>query len=120
MLTVDIHTDLYNAGMTEDGLEYHAECYYVIVKNDYGRRWRHEVTFFGASRVVSDDCVFFPDLRHSAIHKASVLLSLIRVHLEAGGKLNENHWSEMPAVYGSEAYYEGGEFEMSVWERSLA
>ncbi len=44
---VEIVCDLYHAGMTEDGSPYHAESYYLVIRDIKGKRLAHNMVFKG-------------------------------------------------------------------------
>lgn len=122
-MKVNVHSDLYNAGLTEDGREYHAEMYYVIAEDDVGHRWAHKTGFYSAARHSfcdeDGDGVVFEDLREEMKKRVNDLCSRIAAHLASGGTLDLDHWNELPPAYGSQAYQtEGGNEEMYQWERS--
>ena len=101
-MDVIVHSDLYKAGITEDGEDYTAECYYIILEHLDGRRWAHFKTFKGCQvhRDHESGCMFFEDIRKSAQYQCEQVAGLVRrkktVDLE--------YWSEIAPVYGSIAY----------------
>lgn len=101
-MDVIVHSDLYQAGITEDGEVYTAECYYLILEHIDGRRWAHFKTFKGC-QVHNDPETgfqFFEDIRKSSKYHCEQVAGLVRrkktVDLE--------YWSEIAPVYGSIAY----------------
>ena len=99
---VSVACDLYLAGRTEDGEDYHAESYYVVVERLDGHRLAHFKTFPGCIRHEDQDCgyVGFQDVREEAKADADNLVAAI----EDVGSINDDHWAEVDPAYGS-AYY---------------
>lgn len=104
-------SDLYIAGITEDGDVFEAESYYLIAETSDGRRFRHNARFDGAKEWQYDDCWGFEDIRDEALAKVERLL----VKVKASGTINLDHWVEICARYGSSAYSEA---ETIAWERA--
>lgn len=98
-------SDLYKAGMTCDGQPFIAETFYVIVENNNGNRFRHEVNFNGTNPEFSkdDDGVYFPDLRKEAASKAENLANKVNAALASGKGIDLSFWYEIDPVYGSSA-----------------
>ena len=103
-------SDLYNAGYSCDGHPFIAECFYVLVENDAGRRFRHAVTFQGTERLVCEETgdACFPDLRAEASAKAERLAARVNAALEAGVALDSDRWEEVDPAYGSDEYVDQG------------
>jgi hypothetical protein len=103
-------SDLYNAGYSCDGHPFIAECFYVVIENEAGRRFRHEVAFNGTERLVceetGDPC--FPDLREEASAKAERLAFRVNAALAAGVALDGARWYEVDPAYGSDEYQSQG------------
>lgn len=103
-------SDLYNAGYACDGHPFIAECFYVLIEDAAGRRFRHNAIFNGTERVVceetGDSC--FPDLRQEASAKADRLAARVNAALAAGNKLDAAFWDEVDPAYGSDAYVDQG------------
>jgi len=100
-MTVILVTDLYVAGITEDGVDYTAECYTVSIEAQDGRRWLHNTTYFGADTITTDEgFTLFADKRTRAKLEAETL----RKRVVAAGVVDLTHWTEAEPGYGSEAY----------------
>ncbi len=102
-MRVEVDTDLYVAGRTEDGSEFTAEVYRVSVVQPNGKRWVHNVTFEGAVKEMSPDGFdFFGDVRKSARKSADYLARRV----SGRGYIDTNCWGEGRPVYGSDYYCE--------------
>tara|TARA_R100001244_G_C5153124_1_gene129977 strand:+ start:121 stop:483 length:363 start_codon:yes stop_codon:yes gene_type:complete len=98
---VVVRSDLYVAGITEDGGEFIAENYYVHIVFESGQTLNHACIFPGAEVEVSPDGFnFFADVRSEASDTAERLAQRIR----NAGQINLDHWSAGPAAYGTDAY----------------
>ena len=104
--TAYVASDLFNAGYSCDGHPFIAECFYVLVENEAGRRFRHAVTFQGTERLVCEETgdACFPDLRAEASAKAERLAARVNAALEAGVALDSDRWEEVDPAYGSDEY----------------
>jgi len=114
-------SDLYLAGRKEDGVPFHAECFYVQVEAEDGRRWAHSLVLKGCRVEVSeeDGWSVFIDIRDEVRPVVEALAAKVNARLAAGGKLNKLHWDERSPAYGSEAYINGGaELETIMWEKA--
>lgn len=108
-LTFGIVSDLYEAGIQEDGVPFIAETYYILAEDEYGNRWSHNTRFNGCG--VSTDLEGLPhftDIRTNAKARAQMLLDRINA---AGGQIDLEHWSEARPAYGSKAYQEYGAYD---------
>lgn len=105
-LTVGIYSDLYCAGLTEDGEQFIGHIFFVSAEAPDGRRWVHAQSFKGVEEGFDEEFgyPYFGDVRDEATAKAEALASAVRAHLEAGGKLDLTCWNEADPVYGSNAY----------------
>lgn len=103
-------SDLYSAGHSCDGHPFIAECFYVMVENAAGRRFRHQVTFNGAERLVCEETgePHFADLREEASAKAERLAGRVNAALAAGLALDSGLWYEVDPAYGSDEYQSQG------------
>lgn len=103
-------SDLYNAGHSCDGHPFIAECFYVMVENAAGRRFRHQATFNGAERLVCEETgePHFADLREEASAKAERLAGRVNAALAAGLALDSGLWYEVDPAYGSDEYQSQG------------
>ena len=99
-------SDLYNAGYACDGHPFIAECFYVLVENVAGRRYRHQVIFYGTEQLICEETgdAFFPDLRQEASAKAERLTQRVNAALKAGVALDSACWYEVDPAYGSDEY----------------
>lgn len=108
MLQAFIGSDLFKAGVTEDGADYLGERFYVVVEAPNGQRWVHNVKFDSTKAVDGgeecDGMVFFPDQKQEAQDAIQILCDRVEAHLKAGGKLDPAMWSETDPRYGSDAY----------------
>ena len=108
--TAYVASDAYNAGYSCDGHPFIAECFYVLIENVAGRRFRHEAIFNGTERLVceetGDPC--FPDLREDASAKAERLAARVNAALAAGVALDRARWYEVDPAYGSDEYQSQG------------
>lgn len=103
-------SDLYNAGHSCDGHPFIAECFYVMVENAAGRRFRHQATFDGVERLVCEETgePHFADLREEASAKAERLAARVNAALAAGLALDSGLWYEVDPAYGSDEYQSQG------------
>ncbi|MNH59348.1 hypothetical protein D3C73_111780 [compost metagenome] len=108
MLEAFIGSDLFNAGITEDGEAVLAERFYVCVEAPNGQRWVHNVKFDSTKAVDGgeecDGMFFFPDQSQEAKAAIQILCDRVEAHLKAGGTLDPAMWSGTDPRYGSEAY----------------
>ena len=104
-LTFAPRSDLYQAGLTEDGEAYIAEVFYVVAQAPDGSRWAHDELFRGCA-VHHDDEGYevFGDVRDLALHRCERLTARTEAHVAAGGRLDPAHWNEIDPAYGSAAY----------------
>ena len=110
---VYVRSELYHAGITEDGAPFHAERYCVIAELPSGARWQHYRTFNGCRRWQHPEGYYvFEDARAEALLRARRLINRARRHLRAGGGLDLTCWHDIPAAYGSEAYIRAGQSEI--------
>ena len=105
-----VASDLYNAGYACDGHPFIADCYYVLVENEAGRRFRHNATFRGAESLICEETgeVNFADLREEASGKADRLAARVNAALQAGRALDSACWYEVDPAYGSDEYVSQG------------
>lgn len=108
MLEIMIGSDLFKAGVTEDGEDYIGERFYVMVEAPNGQRWVHLVKFDSTKAVDGgEDCdgmVFFPDQMQEAKDAIQILCDRVTAHIKAGGKLDPAMWVECDPRYGSDQY----------------
>lgn len=108
--TAYVASDLYQAGFSCDGHPFIADCFYVLIENTAGRRYRHAVTFRGTEALVCEETgdVCFPDLRQEASAKADRLAARVNAALQSGQFLSPTFWSEVDPAYGSDSYQSQG------------
>lgn len=110
IVDVSVVSELYVAGTTEDGQEYHAERYLVQVEYADGTRLVHNNYFNGCRyEFVNDEGYYGPlfhDIRPEAKVQAGRLAERVKAALDAGQDINPIHWQATYPVYGSEAYQE--------------
>ncbi len=99
---VYVECDLYLAGLTEDGEEYQAESYYVVIERLDGHRSAHNTCFNGCIRHENVDNGFigFQDIRKEAKKQANILVSRIIDR----GEIETDRWIEITPSYGSDYY----------------
>jgi hypothetical protein len=109
VVNVEVGSDLYLAGRTEDGLDYTAEVYIVVVEFADGTRWAHKTSFRGCEVEVDneDGYKFFKDVRDAAQAKANALCNRVTFAVDAGRTLDRACWVDYFPVYGSGAYDAG-------------
>jgi hypothetical protein len=104
-------SDLYQAGYSCDGQPYIAEQFYVVIEDEAGNRFNHQVTFNGAEVICNEDTdgeVVFMDVRTEASAKAEALAARVNAAIQAGVALDSSRWNEVDAAYGSDAYVSKG------------
>lgn len=103
-----VTSDLYVAGRTEDGEDYTAEVYLVVVGFADGTRWAHKHTFPGCKVEEYDDGeqwgTCFNDIRASAKMEADHLCFRVEQAVKAGKALDDSCWYDYYPEYGSSAY----------------
>jgi hypothetical protein len=106
----NVASDLYQAGLTEDGRPFIAENYYVVIENAAGRRFAHNVFFNGAVVHFDDEefCHYFEDVREEAKAKAEALCDRVSSALASGRSINLDLWVEVDPAYGSDEYVSQG------------
>ncbi len=106
--SVYVDCDFYNAGMTEDGEDFVAESYFVVVQRLDGHRLAHAKVFLGCEAGIIDDddegqfngLPYFGDVRKEAKEAADNLVARI---MEVG-TIDTDHWFVAEPSYGAEAY----------------
>jgi len=109
MFKADIGSDLFEAGVTEEGFPIIGPLYYVIIENAKGRRFRHFMNFKGI-RVDADEygMVYASNVHNEAIVKVLDLAKKVNEALVMGLKLDEERWTEIDPAYGSAEYISQG------------
>jgi len=111
-LEVEISSDVYCAGKTEDGYPYTAEVFYVVAVFPNGRRIAHSSTFRSCEVEQNEEGYnIFISIKDEAFSKVERLCSRIQKCLVNGGKLDMTYWDEINPVYGSDYYINSGEEE---------
>lgn len=107
-LQVSVISNLHNFGITEDGQQFIAERFMVMIETTSGKRWVHEHHFDGTKPVFEEEigAMVFPDLREEAQAEAAKLVGRIEMHLSKGGEIDLAKWREEDPCYGSDAYIE--------------
>lgn len=116
-------SELYSAGVRDDGREFIGEQYFVVVENEAGRRFRHQSTFLGAKQIVCPETgeSGFVDLRGEASAKAERLAERVNDALAAGQRLDFERWFEVEPAYGSDEYVaQGVEAQRAFQDRQAA
>jgi hypothetical protein len=108
IVDIRIEGDLYKAGVTEDGQDFHAESYMVCVEFSDGEIYRHEQMWLGCrTEEVNEEDFYgtlFHDIRQESEAAAQKLLARVTEHVGKGGTLNMDHWVFRRTSYGSSAY----------------
>jgi hypothetical protein len=115
-------SDLFNAGYACDGHPFIAKCFYVLMEDAAGRRFRHNATFNGTKQVVCEETgdAYFPDLREEAFAKAERLSNRVNAALQSSNSIDFACWFEVDPAYGSDAYYYQGTELKRVFEEKAA
>lgn len=116
-------SELYVAGVSDDGREFIGEQYFVVIENEAGRRFRHQSTFLGAKQIVCPETgeSGFVDLRGEASAKAKRLAERVNDALAAGQRLDAGCWFEIDPAYGSDEYAaQGVEAQRAFQDRQAA
>ena len=99
--TIEITSDLFNAGMSEDGEYYTAEMYFITATRKDGKCLAHNQRYHSARAVDNGDgCMFFVDNRKEILPIVEALCSRIK----ASGVIDDTYWTEIEPSYGSEYY----------------
>lgn len=115
IVDVGVMADLFVVGRNEDGREVEGEKYFVTVEFADGSRMRHVSSFPNMAYVVreteySDDgeilCEGGPgfDRITDAEFRANRLCRRVQAAIAAGMTIDEQHWYDFHARYGSRAY----------------
>jgi hypothetical protein len=109
MIDATVISQLYDAGLTDEGYPFHAEMFVVRLENSRGRRFHHVHGFYGAERSMNADGeVNFGDRRVNAELAAQKLCDKVNKALEEGHKLDKTLWVEVDPAYGSDEYSSQG------------
>ena len=94
--TLYIHSDLYVAGITEDGEDYTAEIYCVIAEFKNGEKFAYPESFLGCTAGYAPDFgPTFEDVREEAKAKCQAII-------DSNPPIDD--WHEISPAYGSQAY----------------
>jgi hypothetical protein len=108
-MQVTVAKGFYVAGQTEEGYDYEAESYSVVVIDKFGRQYAHSKTWLTAEPIEEFDEEFgamygFTDTREESFLRASCFAELV----EKVGSISLEFWTETEPQYGSHAWVEGG------------
>lgn len=92
MTTVNVTSDLFNAGLTLEGEAYIGEVFFVEVEFDDGTIWRRNQYFNGVDCVMDDDGYYHVCVKESAVERAETLAQKVRDRLANGGDLCFTYW----------------------------
>lgn len=100
---VYVRSDLYVAGVTEDGEDYVGEIFYVVIEKADGRRFRSPAEYPGVEVVYADDGPerFFKDVRKEAEAAAMEEVDWLREWTGWADALPRD-MIEIDPVYGSD------------------
>jgi hypothetical protein len=114
---VEVGSDLFQVGRTCDGQPFIAVQYYVMVTNNRGDRWEHEVRWASAFAEVDEEgYTHFTNVNDAAQAAAEKLAQRVR----EAGVIDAQYWSAMRPEYGSDAYVEYGADDDLAWELAQA
>lgn len=104
-MIVSVARGFYVAGKTEEGHDYEAELYSILLTDSSGRQWGHFKSWLTAEPVeyYDEECGImygFTDTRESSFREAQALATKI----ERQGVICLDHWKELAPRYGSAAY----------------
>lgn len=113
-ITFQVQSELYSAGLTEDGEPYHAELFFVVAEHEDGRRWHHHAQFHGAKCHLTDEGTpYFEDIRCYARKQANAVMRLVELHYaEAGEACDFRSWEEASPRYGSTCWSAEDEYNL--------
>lgn len=94
MLDVYIRSDLIDNGYTECGSAQEKSEFYIIAESETGQRIRLQTVSITNRHCSDDQCIQY--LEH--------VVTKIKNHIAAGGKLNADCWEEIDPCYGSQRY----------------
>jgi hypothetical protein len=125
MYEASIHSALFLAGHSfDDGQPFHAECYYVVIENERGRRFAHAKRFNGTHPQFCNETgegPYFPDLRDIAMAQAESLEKRVNAALKDGRPLDGAQWREIDPAYASKEYEsQGTEFQRWLEDKESA
>ena len=103
-------SDLYQAGFSCDGHPFIAECFYVLMEDAAGRRFRHEKSFAGVEVLECEETgeTNFADIRETTKAIVEDLAAKVNAALASGKALTASCWFEVDPAYGSDAYVDQG------------
>ncbi len=108
---------------TEDGNPIYGEAWGIYAENEYGERVQNidadfcDLKKYDGPRVENEwDPVWQHDPK--GLERAERFAERVQAHIDAGGKLNLDHWHQVDPCYGSPAYSDSGQEEKLIeWER---
>ena len=103
-------SDLYQAGFSCDGHPFIAECFYVLMEDAAGRRFRHEKSFAGVEVLECEETgeTNFADIRETTKAIVEDLAAKVNAALASGKALTASCWFEVDPAYGSDSYVDQG------------
>ena len=103
-------SDLYQAGFSCDGHPFIAECFYVLMEDAAGRRFRHEKSFAGVEVLECEETgeTNFADIRETTKAIVEDLAAKVNAALASGKALTASCWFEVDPAYGSDSYIDQG------------
>jgi hypothetical protein len=101
-VTFEVNSDLYQAGVTEDGEPYLAEVYFIRATFRDGSRLEFNTRYRGCEPEQMEEFTYFKDIRTEAKARAESQLERIK----KDGAIYRSNWTETYPEYGSQAYCE--------------
>lgn len=111
---IDIISDLYKAGISEDGEDIIGNRYYVVAIHD-GVSYAHN-TYFNDKELIREED-FFYYITNNALERVENLCNRIKAHVEAGGVLSfaEEFWTLIDRSEASLIAFEATQLENEYW-----
>ena len=99
-MNIGVASEIYDAGLTEDGEQFTAERYFIAREEPDGSRYIYNgPTYAGCVRHECEGAIWFEDVREAAAAKASAKATELRLK-----DFDESEWYECEPAYGSTAY----------------
>jgi|TARA_Y100000034_G_scaffold21482_1_gene24699 hypothetical protein len=106
MINIFVRDVIFENGLSEDGELQYAKAFNIYAQNERGER-------------LVNNASDFTDLEPKGLENAERFAKRVQAHIDAGGKLNLEHWYEVDPCYGSAAYVDQGtEERVREWERA--